>query len=357
MPDTPASDLNFLRDVVAPAGRGDIAAVRKLIKADPRWVHTVGSHGRTMLWESAWRGRLAVVQLLAEAGADINLPGCHYTPLGIEISPHAAASLKGHQQVADFLTAEGAAVGPHTHAYLGQLDQLKAHLQAHPNDIEAASLQVHWHGRARFEHRPCAWATPLAFALAAMQEPVARYLHGAGALLHDAMTDIVMLRAKRAPEILALFDQWKGQTTPDPDLTGRPGWPPLVYLCRGDRGGDPAGIERLLAKGVDIEARSGKGESALHVASRAGLVPAVTTLLAHDANPDATDGKGQTPLHSAIRTSIRRLERSRTVIELLLSVGANPGIMDGQGMDAAAAARRSQRDDRDEVLALLGARD
>ena len=48
---------DFLKIVAAAAGRGDLEGVRALVEADPRWVHTVGSHGRTMLWEASYWGQ------------------------------------------------------------------------------------------------------------------------------------------------------------------------------------------------------------------------------------------------------------------------------------------------------------
>ena len=55
---------DFLKIVVAAAGRGDLEGVRTLVEANPRWVHTVGSHGRTMLWEASYWGKQAVAEFL-----------------------------------------------------------------------------------------------------------------------------------------------------------------------------------------------------------------------------------------------------------------------------------------------------
>ena len=50
------SRRDFLKIVVAAAGRGDLEAVCELVDEKPNWIHTVGSHGRTMLWEASYRG-------------------------------------------------------------------------------------------------------------------------------------------------------------------------------------------------------------------------------------------------------------------------------------------------------------
>ena len=86
---------DFLKIVVATAARGDLESTREFVDNKPEWIHTVGSHGRTMLWESAYRGKQEVVQFLVEQGADVNICGCHCTPHLVEISPYCAARLAG----------------------------------------------------------------------------------------------------------------------------------------------------------------------------------------------------------------------------------------------------------------------
>ena len=72
MPNLTGNQSDFLKIVVAAAGRGDLETVRLLVDDNPAWIHTVGSHGRTMLWEAAYRGKLEMVQFLLERRADIN---------------------------------------------------------------------------------------------------------------------------------------------------------------------------------------------------------------------------------------------------------------------------------------------
>ena len=50
-----ASD--FLKIGVAAAGRGDFDTLRAVLAERPQWLYRVGSHGRTMLWEAAYRGQ------------------------------------------------------------------------------------------------------------------------------------------------------------------------------------------------------------------------------------------------------------------------------------------------------------
>ena len=92
---------DFLKIGVAAAGRGDLETVRLVLEERPDWLVRVGSHGRTMLWEAAYRGRLAMVEWLLDQGADVHAWGCHFTPLLVDISPYCAARLKNHDAVAD----------------------------------------------------------------------------------------------------------------------------------------------------------------------------------------------------------------------------------------------------------------
>ena len=101
-----ASD--FLKIAVAAAGRGDMDTVRAVLGERPDWIARIGSHGRTMLWEAAYRGRAETVEYLLDPGADIDARGCHYAPLLVDISPYCAARKR---DAAHWLDAMACAVG------------------------------------------------------------------------------------------------------------------------------------------------------------------------------------------------------------------------------------------------------
>ena len=52
------------------AGRDDVDTVRAVLNEKPGWIARTGSHGRTMLWEAAYRGRASMVKYLLDRGAD-----------------------------------------------------------------------------------------------------------------------------------------------------------------------------------------------------------------------------------------------------------------------------------------------
>ena len=160
---------DFLKIVVAAAGRGDLEAVQALVEADPRWVHTVGSHGRTMLWVASYRGKQAVAEFLVECGADVNASACHYSQHYVEISCYCIARVKGRHALADYLLERGATVNVFTAAYLGETAAVAGFIEADPMLLESTQAQ-HDSQRSEgrrlvFDHMPNTWGTPLAYAL------------------------------------------------------------------------------------------------------------------------------------------------------------------------------------------------
>ena len=132
---------DFLKIGVAAAGRGDLETVRLVLEERPDWLVRVGSHGRTMLWEAAYRARLAMVEWLLDQGADVHAWGCHFTPLLVDISPYCAARLKNHDAVADVLWAQGASTDIYTFAYLGDGDAVAECLRRDPGLATAERVQ------------------------------------------------------------------------------------------------------------------------------------------------------------------------------------------------------------------------
>ena len=60
------------RELFKAAKKGDLAAVRKLLRADPSLVHARDKEGSTPRHWAAWRGQAEAARLLLEAGADVN---------------------------------------------------------------------------------------------------------------------------------------------------------------------------------------------------------------------------------------------------------------------------------------------
>lgn len=367
---------DFLKIVVATAARGDLEATREFVDNKPEWIHTVGSHGRTMLWESAYRGKQEVVQFLVEQGADVNICGCHYTPHLVEISPYCAAQLAGRHDVAAYLLENGATVDIHSAAYLGDLPVVDKLLNSESSRLNHGHWQHHM--RAGQQHNfylaEAPWATPLGYALAGQQKTVAEFLiqRGAEVTLHSKQllgfcvsrdrADLAELLLRHGadasqapvvsierPEISALLRAY-GVAPADLNAKNRMGWPPLVYACRGDKGENPNKVRRLISLGADVGVRNYKGKTALHCAAKAGFVQVMKLLLDQGADMEATDQQGETPLFDAIRSTIKKVKNKRAAITLLITAGANINQPNHKGQTVWQVAKRVRSIDATEIL-------
>jgi ankyrin repeat protein len=371
---------DFLKIVVAAAGRGDLESVRELVDDKPAWIHTVGSHGRTMLWEAAYRGRLEVVRFLLERGADINLPGCYHIQHRLEITPYCVARYEGRDLVADYLLQQGATIDIHTAAYLGDYDTVRSHLDNDRSLVNSGYLQVVMlpsGGPTTFEHRETAWATPLCYAIMGKNPAIVELLISRGAVIKryserfldyatsDDRVEIAKLLLEngadpnKAPRILddgseisALFKHY-GVPPKDINAKNHMGWPPLVYACRGDNGEHPDEVQRLLELGADIDVRNYKGKTALHYAAKAGFLKVINLLIEKGATVDATDQDGETPLFEAIRSTIKDGEKQLAALEALLVNGANPNLRNQKGLTVLQVAQQIRRAEKEKVVALL----
>ena len=371
---------DFLKIVVAAAGRGDIETVRQLLDDKPAWIHTVGSHGRTMLWEAAYRGKLEMVQFLLERGADINLPGCYHIQHRLEITPYCVARYEGRDLVAAYLLQHGATLDIHTAAYLADYDAVRSQLDNDPRLVNSAYLQAVMLPAGNphtFEHRETAWATPLCYAIRGEDPAIVELLISRGATIEPyserfldyavsgnriEITTLLLENGadpNKAPRVLddgsEMSDLLKSYGVPPKDINaqGDMGWPMLVYVCRGDNREHPDKVLRLLELGADIDVRNYKGKTALHCAAKAGFLSVIDLLIEKGATIDAPDNNGETALFEAIRSTIKDGEKQRAAIEALLVKGANPNFKNGKGLTPLQIAKRMRRADAGKIVELL----
>ena len=310
---------DFLKIVAAAAGRGDLEAVQALVEAEPRWVHTVGSHGRTMLWEASYWGKQAVAEFLVECGADVNASACHYSQHYVEISCYCVARVKGRHALADYLLARDAIVDVFAAAYLGDTAAVRGFLDADPSLLECTQPQHDSQrsegSRLVFDLMPNDWATPLTYTLSGgCSEAVAMLLaRGAEVRSHSARMlgiavgrnrlDLVQMLLEHGADAdqLPLADPSQNRELAELAIAhgydinaGRPGWPPLVVASRGDKGEHPERLQALLELGADVNVRDYKGKTALHRAATAGFLGSMEVLLANGADINAADHQGAT---------------------------------------------------------------
>ena len=352
-----ASD--FLKIGVAAAGRGDFDTLRAVLAEKPHWLRRIGSHGRTMLWEAAYRGRLEMVQYLADLGADIDACGCHFTPLLVDISPYCAARHKKHHAVAAFLLDRGAVRDVHTAAYLGDIGAVRKYLAQDPGLAKAEKAQNDINVQAATLH----------YAVAAGHAEIVSLLLAAGADPRPYGHFLVRLCIwrDRVDILAALIAAGLDPSTSEPPRSGianpamvgllkahgvdcgpdhaEGGWPPIVFQSRGDRGGNVDRVRALIEAGADVNVRNHKGQSALHCAAKAGFVDIVALLLEHGCEVDARDRRGETPLAAALRSTVKDKARLLDVVRLIVNAGADSDIRDdtGRSPHAIAGAKRNAR--------------
>ena len=361
----PGKASDFLKIGVAAAARGDVETVRVILKARPEWVGRIGSHGRTMLWEASHRGKLEMVKYLVKRGADIDACGTHYTPYFVEISCYCIARHKKQDDVANLLLNKGAKVDLHTVAFLGDSERVKKLLKQKPKSLHEGHPQSAMGDKKKdgidFYLAPAPWATPLCYALRGGDVETVKVLIERGAKIKgnenpffiaaNNNVDKVRLLLEHGADPRELPSIYKdegdlfelvssyGARPPDTGNSSKD----LVYLCRGDRGGNPVEVKRLLSLGADVAFRDHKGKTALHRAARAGFVETMALLLDHGASIEMEDPSGETPLFDVIRSTIKSTENKKAAVRLLLKAGADPRHANPRGETPLSIAESSKR--------------
>ncbi|HTL14274.1 MAG TPA: ankyrin repeat domain-containing protein, partial [Thermomonas sp.] len=111
---------------------------------------------------------------------------------------------------------------------------------------------------------------------------------------------------------------------------------PVLLAAAGTEEDDPAGVQLLLRHKARVDARDGRGRSALHEAAVAGHAGICAALLDAGADVHARDADGGTPLLEAARAA------ALPALEALLAGGADAQACDGTGANALHRACRAE---------------
>ena len=109
-----------------------------------------------------------------------------------------------------------------------------------------------------------------------------------------------------------------------------------LHLVTLDR--DANWLRFLISRGMKVDARNGRGDSALSLAAQLGWLEGAQVLLGKSASVDLANGRGETPLILAVQ------KRDLAMVRLLLSRGADPKRSDSvAGYSALDYAKRDGR--------------
>jgi len=261
--------FSYAQDIFAASYNGDFETVKRLIAADPKLVNAKNSDGRFPLEMAAQTGRVEIVRLLLEKGAEVNM-----SRGGGSTALHMAALYGGKTELISLLLEKG----------------------------------------ANMNARTANGETPLNLAVIGKQKAIAELLLDRGAeinlenqnfssLLHISASAgikrIVDMALKH--EINFAFRTEKGNTLLHSAAEGG-----LVELA-----------DVLLAKGLSLEATNTYGQTPLHLAARDDQKGIVELFLGKGAKIDQATKEGKAALHYA------REKGHQDIVELLRAKGAD----------------------------------
>ncbi|XP_035263897.1 ankyrin repeat domain-containing protein 50 [Anguilla anguilla] len=307
----------------AAGGRGHAEVVSALLDrgADP-------SHrdkdGMTPLLLAAYEGQAAVMELLLEAGADVDESAGLRGTASAAVTPLLAAASMGHEAAvsaalfwgatADAIDGEGRtalslAAGRGSAGAVRLLldrgldENHKDHLGWTP--LHAAACEGHravcaalteGGSLARVAEPDNEGRTPLVLAAQEGRLAAARLLLDRRSPVdhrgYDGRSALAAAALEGHAEVAELLVR-RGADTDVRDAEGRP----LLYLLVLEGRLDAAAL-LVREGGAPLESRDAEGRTALHAAAWLGGTQALGLLLRAGADPDARDAEGRTPLHT-----------------------------------------------------------
>ncbi|XP_028847701.1 ankyrin repeat domain-containing protein 50 [Denticeps clupeoides] len=302
-------------------GYGDVVSL--LLESGANPAHR-DHDGMTPLLLAAYEGQEEVLELLLEAGADVDECAGAQNSTITTVTPLLAAASMGHHSVVNRILFWGAAVDVIDSegrtalclaAARGSLDVVRSLLdrgldENHKDDLgwtplHAAACEGHRSvcavltekgSMARVGEADAEGRTPLILAAQEGHCSTARLLLDRRSPIdkrgydgHSALSAAALQRHREVVELLMR----RGADTDVRDAEGRP----LLYLLVLE--GHLDMVSLLMEKGgVPLESRDAEGRTALHVAAWHGNAEAIKLLLGHGSDPNSQDSEGRSPLHS-----------------------------------------------------------
>ncbi|KAI0837926.1 hypothetical protein F5Y06DRAFT_269395 [Hypoxylon sp. FL0890] len=273
--------------LIAASAQANEARVRDILDEDPPWTSSTDHDAlRQSLQKAAARGKLSLVRLLLDHGAEVNSRRENEVPALVK------AAEGGHADVVAELLKRGA--DPNGRNRNGQTALFSACLKGYNKVVE-----ILLEGHANIEAQDKEGRSPLLFL--ASEKP------GKG---------------KWTIETLKLLLS-NGANLEVKDQIGRT---PLLWAATNNS----VELARvLLDNRANVAATNNRGRTALHLASESNHKEheeMVKLLLEHGANPGAVSDGGWTPLHNAAQSG------STPIVSLLLQTNANVNAVLSNGM-------------------------
>jgi hypothetical protein len=294
------------------ARQGDLPGLTELLREHPEYLSKRSSHGRTLLWEATRGGKLTVVRLLVEAGAEGNATGSYNNETFVQMTPYGAARYYRRAAIAEYPWECGSALDIFRAAFLGDRHRVERELAARPDLLHAED-----------PHDEIYYVPVLSFAVVGGVADLARFLIRAGANVAPYSAQLIGLAAKSSRKdlldrllangadvravgagvfglvsnldiLVYLLSKGVSAHRGDGDE-----FPPLVYVARGDKGEWPDKVRLLLDHGADVNAVGPRGKTALHYAATAGHARTMSRLLDRGADSSLVDANGHTALDLA----------------------------------------------------------
>jgi ankyrin repeat protein len=288
-------------------GKGEEGTITRLLSEDPGLLEGVGYDGHRPLTKVAARGRLKVVKLLLQRGAEVNATGP-----GDATALQWAANV-GREETATFLLSNGA--DAHRRDNEGRVPLLVACWKGH---LGVVRVLVQHMGELVLQATDDEGKTALHWAAIGGREEMATFLlsNGAQANIRDNEGRIPLIAASSGGHlgVVRLLLQHTGaQGLEETDKKGR------TALHWSATEGHEEVVAFLLEKGAHVNRLGYLRRTPLMSACNMGHVGAVRILLQHmrEQGLEEADGYGRTALHHAAEGGYKE------VAALLLSSGAH----------------------------------
>lgn len=232
------------------AGKGDLAAIKKLIEAEPKLVSAKDDGGASPLHFAAAGAHNEVIAFLLSKGADPNAATLYgFTPLHYSI-------MRGHLETSKLLVSRGVDIN-----YKNFWGYTPLHLAARSGLVDEIRLLIR--NRALLNVKDSKNETPLHFASRQGKKEVVELLIESGAAVNardlGGHTPLFKAAAKNHPDI----------------------------------------VELLVQKGAEVDARNKYGRTVLHQAAVNGNLQIASYVVARGARINLRDYNGHTALYYA----------------------------------------------------------